>query len=113
MARLAQICRCCVADGVPRRSFVVALIVGTVLNLINQGDALLSGQHLNLVKLLLTYVVPYGVATYGAVSFRLTAMKADTFRPESSVTGSDNTSFHRQRNASQPGPDDSTGKYGP
>jgi len=30
----------CVSDGVPRRSFVVAVIVGTILNLINQGDAL-------------------------------------------------------------------------
>jgi hypothetical protein len=26
-------CRFCVTDGVPRRSFVVALVVGTILNL--------------------------------------------------------------------------------
>jgi len=43
MSRLRTICRCCVSDGVPRRSFIVALIVGAILNLINQGDALLSG----------------------------------------------------------------------
>ena len=55
----------------PRRSLVVALIVGTVLNLINQGDALFGGGHLNLTKIILTFVVPYCVATYGAVSYRM------------------------------------------
>ena len=57
----------------PRRSLWVALVVGTVLNLINQGDALFGGGPVNLAKLALTYVVPYCVATYGAVSFRLRA----------------------------------------
>jgi hypothetical protein len=61
------------SDGVPRRSFVVAVVVGTILNLINQGDALVAGERLNLVKLVLTYIVPYLVTTYGAVSFRLHA----------------------------------------
>jgi len=60
-------------NDVPKRSLVVALIVGTVLNLINQGDALVAGARLNLTKLILTFVVPYAVATYGAVSYRLRA----------------------------------------
>src|SRR6266436_2648757 len=30
---------CAVAPGVPRRSLAAALVVGTLLNLINQGDA--------------------------------------------------------------------------
>jgi hypothetical protein len=64
-------CRYCLADGVPKRSLLVALVVGTILNLINQGDALFAGRHLDLLKLALTYAVPYAVATYGAVSFRL------------------------------------------
>jgi hypothetical protein len=55
---------------VPRRSFVVALIVWTILNLINQGEALLAAHSLNVAKLLLTYLVAYCVATYGAVSFQ-------------------------------------------
>ncbi len=55
----------------PTRSLVVALVVGTILNLINQGDALFGDAHLNLAKLILTYAVPYFVATYGAVSYRL------------------------------------------
>jgi hypothetical protein len=64
-------CWCAIADGVPRRSFFVALIVGTVLNLINQGDALLGTASLNWWKLILTYCVPYAVCTYGAVSYQL------------------------------------------
>jgi hypothetical protein len=64
-------CSCAVSDGVPRRSLYVALIVGTVLNLINQGDALLGMASVNWLKLILTYCVPYAVCTYGAVSHQL------------------------------------------
>ncbi len=71
MARWREICGYCVSEGVPRRSFVVALIVGTILNLINQGDALLTGVPLDFTKIILTFAVPYCVATYGAVSYRL------------------------------------------
>src|SRR6266436_7408803 len=71
MSRWGQICVCCASDGIPRRSLGVALIVGTILNLINQGDALLSGAPLDFTKIILTFAVPYCVATYGAVSYRL------------------------------------------
>jgi hypothetical protein len=60
------------SDGIPRRSLYVALIVGTILNLINQGDAILAGGAINWAKIVLTYAVPYLVSTYGAVSYRLT-----------------------------------------
>jgi hypothetical protein len=59
------------SDGVPRRSLYVALIVGTILNLINQGDAILAGGPINWAKVVLTFAVPYLVSTYGAVSYRL------------------------------------------
>jgi hypothetical protein len=64
-------CQCATSDGVPRRSLWVALIVGTVLNLINQGDALVALSGINWFKLALTYCVPYVVCTYGAVSSRM------------------------------------------
>ena len=54
--------------SVVRSSLIVGIIVGTLLNLINQGDALFSGGPIVLWKLLLTYVVPYLVSTYGAVT---------------------------------------------
>ncbi|MGH6879209.1 MAG: nitrate/nitrite transporter NrtS [Rhizomicrobium sp.] len=71
MSKLYAVCHCCVADGVPRRSLIYATIIGTILNLINQGDVLFGDAHLNVTKLLLTFAVPYISATYGAVSFRL------------------------------------------
>ena len=71
MNRWSRIWRCCISDGVPKRSLMVALIIGTILNLINQGDVLFAGGRLNIWKLLLTCAVPYAVATYGAVSYRL------------------------------------------
>jgi hypothetical protein len=71
VSRFVTICRYCVSDGVPRRSFFVALVVGTILNFINQGDALFGDGDVNLVKVGLTFAVPYCVATYGAVSFRI------------------------------------------
>lgn len=50
------------------RSVVVAVVVGTLLNVINQGDRLVSGESLDWVKLVLTYMVPFCVASYGAYS---------------------------------------------
>ena len=69
--RWREICTCAISEGIPRRSLAVALIVGLILNLINQGNALLSGAPLDFTKIVLTFAVPYWVATYGAVSYRL------------------------------------------
>lgn len=71
-----QLWRYAISDGVPRRSLTIALVVGTILNLINQGDALITGEAISVPKLLLTYLVPYCVSTYGAVSYRLHAARA-------------------------------------
>lgn len=46
-----------------RHFFIIALVVGTLLNLINQGDTLLLGGELNYLKVALTYCVPYLVAS--------------------------------------------------
>lgn len=57
--------------SVLRRSAGVALFVGTVLTILNQGDLLLTGPPwplLLLLKIVLTYCVPFLVATYGAVA---------------------------------------------
>ena len=70
---LLNICRCCVTNGVPRRSLYVALVVGTILNLINQGDAIFGSLSINWAKFVLTFIVPYCVATYGAVAVQLSS----------------------------------------
>lgn len=53
-------------DGTPRKAFLTALFVGTVLTIINHGDNLLSGEAPPVWKVLLTYCVPYCVTTWGA-----------------------------------------------
>jgi hypothetical protein len=55
-------------DGVLRRSILTALVVGTILSAINQGDIILAGQAPSLLKIGSNYLVPFCVATYGAVS---------------------------------------------
>lgn len=58
-----------VRPGIAWRSMKVALIVGTILALINHGDRLLAA-NLDLIawiKIVLTYLVPYSVATWAAV----------------------------------------------
>lgn len=48
------------------RSLAVALVIGTLLNLINQGAEILTGHWPIWWKLLLTYSVPFCVASYGS-----------------------------------------------
>ena len=71
LSTLGLVCRYAVSDGIPKRSFYVAIVVGTVLNLINQGEVLFGASPINWTKIVLTYFVPYAVATYGAISYRL------------------------------------------
>lgn len=49
-----------------RRSLFVAVLIGTALNAINQGTEIWAGQPVILWKLLLTYFVPFAVASYGS-----------------------------------------------
>lgn len=58
--------RGCFSGPVLRRSLGVSLIVGTALNLINQGDTIFAGSMPVIWKIVLTYLVPFFVATYGA-----------------------------------------------
>ncbi len=59
----------CRADVV-RRSLRVALVVGTLLVLINHGDRIAAGtaSGLDWLKMGLTYLVPYSVSTWASVS---------------------------------------------
>jgi Mg/Co/Ni transporter MgtE len=52
------------------RSIRVSLVVGTVLAIINHCDAIIDGtfNSTNLFQVILTYLVPFLVATYGSVS---------------------------------------------
>ncbi len=54
-------------------SLKVSLLVGTILALINHGESILqmSLSRESVFKILLTYLVPYGVSTYSAVKTTL------------------------------------------
>ena len=59
----------CARPDVVRRAMRVALLVGTILAAINHGDILFGGPITagRLVRIGLTYCVPYIVATYASV----------------------------------------------
>jgi len=52
------------------RAIIVALIVGTILMVINQADVIVGGHLTTLVvaKIGLTYLVPFSVSTYSALA---------------------------------------------
>jgi hypothetical protein len=50
----------------------IALLVGTVLNIINQGSAFMENAGISWIHLLLNYVVPYSVASYSAAKNQMT-----------------------------------------
>jgi hypothetical protein len=77
MSQLRRILHYSFSDGIPFRSCCVALVVGTILNLINQGDALFGAMTINWTKVVLTYVVPYMVSTYGAVSYAMSRLRQE------------------------------------
>jgi hypothetical protein len=57
------------APTVCRRALKYAIVVGTILILINHGDAILRGDlsPARLIRMLLTIVVPYTVSTLSSV----------------------------------------------
>ena len=62
--------------GTPKKAAMTALIVGTILAVINHGDVLIAGETPPIAKILLTYCVPYCVTTWGAVTGKLSALKS-------------------------------------
>jgi len=55
--------------SVRKRALRVALIVGSILAVVNHGDVVLTGQATTTVwiKIVLTFLVPYCVATFASV----------------------------------------------
>ncbi|MCF6242504.1 MAG: nitrate/nitrite transporter NrtS [Bacteroidales bacterium] len=59
-------------------ALLVSLVVGSILNIVNQGDLLfrLEFSKISIPKLILTFIVPYLVSTYASVKTKL------SFNPE-------------------------------
>jgi len=47
-------------------SLKIALVVGTILILVNQGESIFNGETISWLNLFLNYLVPYLVASYSA-----------------------------------------------
>ncbi len=62
-------------DGTPRKALLTALVVGTILTAINHGDAILAGDLPPVMKMFLTYLTPYCVATWGAITGKRAQMR--------------------------------------
>ena len=58
-------------DGTPKKAFLTALVVGSILTGINHGDIILAGLMPDAWKVILTYCVPYCVTTWGAATGKL------------------------------------------
>lgn len=57
-----------IAKSLLLRSLKMALVVGTILNIINQPQACIGAEPFHLLSALLTYTVPFCVATCSAVA---------------------------------------------
>lgn len=64
-------------DGTPKRAFLTALVVGTIVTTINHGDFILVGDWPPLWKVILTFCVPYCVTTWGAVTGKRAQWRRD------------------------------------
>ena len=56
------------SDRTPLRALETAAVVGSILVAINQGEAILAGEGVDVLKMGLTYLVPFFVATNSAAS---------------------------------------------
>jgi hypothetical protein len=45
-----------------KRASIIAITVGSILNITNQYEAIFLDQSLNLPKLFITYAIPFGVS---------------------------------------------------
>lgn len=62
-----------IEKSIVKDALLVSLFVGIILNIVNQGDILLSLEFskISISKLILTFIVPYLVSTYSSVKTKL------------------------------------------
>lgn len=61
-----------------RRAARVSLVVGSILVAINQWEAVIGNTSFNVLKVLLTYLVPYCVSSYSSVMAQLDFQTTET-----------------------------------
>jgi len=71
MRHLKIYCGIAISKPIVTRALKISLIVGSTLNLINQGDALYGDAEFHLLKFIFTYLIPYSVTTYTATAMKI------------------------------------------
>ena len=64
-------------DGTPKKALATALIVGLILTAINHGDTIAQGDWPPLAKVVLTFLTPYCVTTWGAITGKRAQWRRD------------------------------------
>jgi hypothetical protein len=62
------------------RALLVALVIGTVLNLINSYDVFMEGQftNRNILRIILTYITPFCVSLYSSIKATMQTNEINT-----------------------------------
>ncbi|MBK7904611.1 MAG: nitrate/nitrite transporter NrtS [Proteobacteria bacterium] len=68
---MTPLLRAALSRPIVSNSFKVSLIVGSVLNAINQGSTIMADGDVAWFHLALNYLVPYCVASYSGATARL------------------------------------------
>jgi len=69
---MVELFRMACSGRIARSALRVALLVGTVLNLVNQGSAILALTGVSWWHVAMNFAVPYCVASYSAARNQLT-----------------------------------------
>lgn len=72
--------RTAMSRHIVKNSLKISLVVGSLLNLINQGERLLNGDTISWFHLLLNYLVPYCVASYSATRNEIELRESDGYQ---------------------------------
>lgn len=78
------------SEGTPRYAAITALVVGTILILINHYETILALEFPSPIKIFLTYLVPYCVTTWGAITIKRKYLRANGLRQAQSDPSDEN-----------------------
>ena len=65
-ARMVRFCRVASSPPIPRNALRISFVVGSILNLINQGHNIFGDSPVSWPHFFMNYLVPFCVATYSA-----------------------------------------------
>jgi hypothetical protein len=79
MKNYSKIIKIASKNSTIRKGIVISLTVGTLLNLINQGNLILSTQfpEVSVIKIFLTYITPFMVSVYSTTTALLNTEYAE------------------------------------